>query len=252
MLANNFSYNDLLKSIANISGSKDYNSVFDHDYDSEDINNLICLDNSFFHIIKFPEFYSSFISSNVSQILGYNPQELTLEKLYNLIHPDDYTLSLMATQKMYKFFVNNYSDIIPMHCVMSLNFRIKTKRGDYIRMLSNNCLYKKGYNSSNFKTLSYNTDITHSDSLSNKRIGYKKYESINSAIAENNNKNIEFSSREKELLGLLASGKSSFEIGKILNISKHTVDTHRRRMLAKANFGNTTELIVFAILNELI
>jgi DNA-binding CsgD family transcriptional regulator len=51
------------------------------------------------------------------------------------------------------------------------------------------------------------------------------------------------SDREKETLGLLAQGMESKEIGKLLFISSHTVDNHRRNMIAKIGVRDTTGLI---------
>ncbi len=57
----------------------------------------------------------------------------------------------------------------------------------------------------------------------------------------------ELSVREKQVLRLLIEGKLSKEISVILNISKQTVDTHRKNMLKKKQLGNTGELIGKAI-----
>jgi len=46
------------------------------------------------------------------------------------------------------------------------------------------------------------------------------------------------SNREKEILRLVSKGKTSREIGELLHISKHTVDTHRRKIIEKT--GNKT------------
>ncbi len=51
------------------------------------------------------------------------------------------------------------------------------------------------------------------------------------------------SSREKEILKGIAYGKASKQIAEDLNISKHTVDTHRRNMIEKTGAANTTELV---------
>jgi len=45
--------------------------------------------------------------------------------------------------------------------------------------------------------------------------------------------------RGKEVLMLLIDGKRSKEVGVALNISKQTVDTHRKNMLHKNNLSNT-------------
>lgn len=55
--------------------------------------------------------------------------------------------------------------------------------------------------------------------------------------------------REKQILTLLIEGKQSKEISSILNISKQTVDTHRKNMLHKKELNTTGELIGKAIRN---
>jgi DNA-binding NarL/FixJ family response regulator len=55
-----------------------------------------------------------------------------------------------------------------------------------------------------------------------------------------------FSQREREILELLAQGKSSRETGDMLFITERTVETHRKNMLEKSNVKNTVELIAFA------
>jgi DNA-binding CsgD family transcriptional regulator len=59
----------------------------------------------------------------------------------------------------------------------------------------------------------------------------------------------ELTRREKEVLKLLIEGKLSKEISDVLNISKQTVDTHRKNMLHKKNLSNIGELIGKAIRN---
>lgn len=49
--------------------------------------------------------------------------------------------------------------------------------------------------------------------------------------------------REKEVLELVTEGKTSKEIGVILNLSRHTVDSHRRNILEKTNVKSFQELI---------
>jgi len=53
-------------------------------------------------------------------------------------------------------------------------------------------------------------------------------------------------SRELEILQLIALGLTSQEISKRLFISKNTVETHRKNLLAKLNVKNTASLLKFA------
>ncbi len=58
--------------------------------------------------------------------------------------------------------------------------------------------------------------------------------------------------REYKVISLIAKGLSSKEIGEILHISHHTVDTYRRNILEKTECKNAAELIMYAAKNNLI
>jgi DNA-binding NarL/FixJ family response regulator len=55
-----------------------------------------------------------------------------------------------------------------------------------------------------------------------------------------------FSQREREVLTLLAQGKSSREIADTLFITERTVESHRKNMIEKGRVKNTVELIAHA------
>ena len=54
-------------------------------------------------------------------------------------------------------------------------------------------------------------------------------------------------SREREILQLLAEGMANKEVATALNISPYTVETHRRHILEKLNLHNPAELILYAV-----
>lgn len=54
-------------------------------------------------------------------------------------------------------------------------------------------------------------------------------------------------SREREILQLLAEGKSNKEVAASLNLSAHTVETHRRNLFEKLNLHSFAELILYAV-----
>ncbi|WP_292010704.1 response regulator transcription factor [Chryseobacterium sp.] len=58
--------------------------------------------------------------------------------------------------------------------------------------------------------------------------------------------------REKQILQLLASGKTSINIAEELFLSPLTIDTHRKNLLQKFKAKNSTELITFALQYHLI
>ena len=58
------------------------------------------------------------------------------------------------------------------------------------------------------------------------------------------------SNRERDVIRLLVLNYSSKEISEKLNISPHTVDTHRRNILKKLNISSTGELIGMLKINK--
>ena len=58
--------------------------------------------------------------------------------------------------------------------------------------------------------------------------------------------------REKEVLQLIAQGKSNKEIATLLNISVNTVAVHRARLMETLNLHRTAELVLFAVKKGLI
>jgi len=59
-------------------------------------------------------------------------------------------------------------------------------------------------------------------------------------------------SREREVLQLLAEGKTNKEIAGVLNLSVYTVDAHRGRIMEKLNLHSINDLVRFAVRNGLI
>jgi len=61
----------------------------------------------------------------------------------------------------------------------------------------------------------------------------------------------DLTSREKEIVSLLADGYSNEEVAQILNISARTIMSHRSRIMIRLNAINFAELIKYAIKNNL-
>jgi len=58
--------------------------------------------------------------------------------------------------------------------------------------------------------------------------------------------------REMEVLRLIAEGHTTEEIGRLLNLSPHTVQTHRRAIMEKLHLHDRVELVKYAIRRGLI
>ena len=59
-------------------------------------------------------------------------------------------------------------------------------------------------------------------------------------------------SREREIVQLLAEGKSSKEVASSLNISVKTAETHRANIMRKLQLHTVSELVRYAVRNQII
>lgn len=58
--------------------------------------------------------------------------------------------------------------------------------------------------------------------------------------------------REKQVLQLLAEGRSNKDVAQLLDLSVYTVETHRTRIMQKLNLHNTAELVLYAVRKKII
>lgn len=58
--------------------------------------------------------------------------------------------------------------------------------------------------------------------------------------------------REREVLQLLAEGKTNKEAAGVLDVSLYTVESHRTNLMQKLNLHNTAELVLYAVRKNLV
>jgi len=58
--------------------------------------------------------------------------------------------------------------------------------------------------------------------------------------------------REKEILQLLAEGKTNKEVARLLDVSPYTVDSHRGNIMQKLNLHSTADIVLYAVRKKII
>ncbi|MEO8658799.1 MAG: response regulator transcription factor [Bryobacteraceae bacterium] len=58
--------------------------------------------------------------------------------------------------------------------------------------------------------------------------------------------------REKQVLQLLAEGKTNKDVATLLNLGVSTVETHRVNLMQKLNLHNTAELVLYAVKKKIL
>jgi DNA-binding NarL/FixJ family response regulator len=83
--------------------------------------------------------------------------------------------------------------------------------------------------------------------------GYLGRPTKDNEAEDNNRKNgLRLTARQKQILQLLAEGKSSKEVAVALNISVKTAETHRANIMRRLDCHSVTELVRYAIRNHII
>lgn len=63
---------------------------------------------------------------------------------------------------------------------------------------------------------------------------------------------LSLSERELEIIGLIAAGETNKQIADKLFLSTHTVNTHRKNIMAKLGINNTAGIVIYAVKEGLI
>jgi DNA-binding CsgD family transcriptional regulator len=193
------------------------------------------------------------VSKEIEDILGYTRDECTVEFFSEKIHPEDYTWFLTFGKSMMDFFSQLPSEKLMKYKVRH-DIRYRKKNGDYARILYQGLIIEHDESGRLLRSIGINSDITYLKQEGRPVLSFIGTDDEPSFV-DVGSKNIfvenkdEFTRREKQVLTLLIEGNLSKEISDALNISKQTVDTHRKNMLHKKNISNTGELISKAIRN---
>lgn len=179
----------------------------------------------------------------VKKLTGYEDDEFTMKLISGYIHPDDAERYVYLVQLS-----NQYARKInaePFGLEVQIDYRIAKKDGSYIKVLRQSMIFENCIDRSVKSAINILTDITNvkTDNSVNLSVFNLSQGSIIIEDKVRPHSFVLFSNRELEILRFLKQGKSSVQIATLLSISRHTVDTHRRKMLSKAGCKNVMEMV---------
>jgi DNA-binding CsgD family transcriptional regulator len=219
----------------------DFNDLINHSYCSHEC----------FYIVDFSQNKISY-RQGFDKLLGYADQDISIDFMYQNIHDDDREMVSKIRIATASYSLNNPNTDLDYK--LSLTYRVKKKDNSYINVLSQSLIYdadKSGRFISIFNRL---TDIsfmnnpmpvnwyfegTELDRKAFKREIYKEYQNF-------------FTKRESEVIVKLSEGCTNKLIAEKLNISMHTVATHRKRIFKKSKCHNVGDLLFFCSKNGIL
>lgn len=205
---------------------------------------------SFYYVYDFQKNELKFLGNEVEKILGWNSQS-SYEFMMEKVHPEDVKTAVAFQERLVSFFTALPIDKIFKYKI-SFDWRVRNSDGNYLRMLQQAFVAAHDEQGMIIRLFCIQTDITHLKPEGNPTLsfmgldGEPSYVNIGgtSAFTESEKP---LSTREKQILSLLIEGKISKQVAGELNISKQTIDKHRKNMLHKNGVATIGELIGKAV-----
>lgn len=210
------------------------------------------------YLLDFKEQRFLFVSDEIKHFIGYSSEDfysLGHSGFLNLFNPEDLKEYIEPIFREFVGYTSNLNKEQIKNIRFSVNYRIKHQQGHYIQLLDQFIVLETNENNYPIIILGIYNDITTA------KTDDKVIFSITEIDPERGDKSlfsktfpesVAVTPKEKEILRLLKNGETSKSIATKLNISYHTVNAHRRNILEKFNFKNTSELISYCMVNEII
>ena len=244
-----------------------YRSIF-KSYDkpslSTHINRIIDLDkylpysSTFFCITNTQTLEFEYVSKNFKACIGLDSELLEKQGMryfWSRIHPEDLEKWLKALNHLMEFTLSNIEEKDRNKANYTWNYRFKHAEDIYVNIVQNTTPLAFDSSGKPIIGLAHYTvlhpdlkmDISASAKLLNEQDEYETvyFNNFSQKLLSDG-----ISNRERDVIRLLVLNYSSKEISEKLNISSHTVDTHRRNILKKLNISSTGELIGMLKINK--
>ncbi len=208
---------------------------------------------SFYWILNVKEARLEMVSQDVKKVLGYDAETFDFPLMFELVHEEDKVHILNFEAAISKLF-NTLHYRERFNYKLQYDYRILHANGKYIRILNQMIVLSYDTATQTILTFGVNADISHLKkdlkpvlSFVHLHDGPSWYD-VDVKDIYKAEKSF-FSPREKEVLRLMLEGHISKEICEKLNISKHTVDSHRKHLLEKTQSRSLPEMVKKAIVN---
>ena len=228
---------------------------------------MFALGNSYLYIVNLHNFELEYVSESVERFVSKKAGDVDLQDLLQTVLPEEIEKINLKGKVISDF----YTSFLDKESVLSykniFSYRMKDASGKTRTMLYQAMPLSVLENGTPEHVFCIQTDVSHLKVSSTNDVSFismnggKCY--FNVAInkgkfdpeaCEDGDKDLAelFSEREKEIVIRFSRGLNAEQIAKQLNLSHHTVKTHRRNILHKSGCTNTTELVAKCLTNGII
>jgi DNA-binding CsgD family transcriptional regulator len=180
------------------------------------------------------------------KVFGHENDKIGIDFIFDKYHPDDAPLVKRVVKACVSQFLQK--PIPKLTNLLNVSYRFQRADGTYANVLSNTIVLDTDREGHITRVLLRYTDISFtesSDAVDWEVNGdYIETFPIHDALYGDESHSF-FTNRELEVIAFAVNSKSNAEIAKILNISSHTVATHRKNILFKSGCHNFVEVSDF-------
>ena len=212
---------------------------------------------TYFYILNMHNLELDYISPSVEKFAGVSSENLTMDKLLALALPEEIE-KLEKKELVIKDFFSRYldsSELTKYKIIYSYKMVDYKKRPRVMLMQATPISVSKNNRPMHIFTI--HSDITHIAANSTRSVSFVNIHGGKSFYNVPVDKgafkpamgssepdiSASLTRREREVVDLLARGYGAKQIADNLNLSIHTIHTHRKNVLAKSGCKNTAELI---------
>lgn len=191
-----------------------------------------------------------YVSKNFTACTGHSRDKLLSDGMnyfWSLFHPEDIGKWLQSLKELMQFTMTELNDEQRKRMSYTWNYRIRNGKGDYVHIIQNTTPLQFDEENKPIIGLAHYTVINGTTPMDICASG--KYLNQNNEYETLFYKNITtsnlldlISNRERDIIRLILTKHDSKSISEKLNISLHTVNTHRRNILRKLGLDSSFEL----------
>lgn len=224
------------------------------------IADLFSPGSSYYFIMNFENLCIDYVDPAIENVLGYSPADFNIEMIFDIIHPDDLKQVYKKEEAAVNFILNEIApqDILSYKVIYTL--RLRDKQGHYRTILQQSQALSISEDGKAQHVLGIHTDVSYLNLpvdhrvtfLSNSKPSFHAEISDPHRLIPLNAATKIFTRRETEIIKLISKGKTVPEIAQILNVSPHTIHSHRKNILNKSGCHTAAEVVARCIREGLI
>ena len=223
--------------------------------------------NSYFYIVNLHSFSLEYVSEKVVEFLGKPAERVEMQDLLQTVVPEEIESLSLKSKVNSHFYTSFVKKENALHYKNVFSYRMKDAEGEIRTMLYQAFPLSILENGSPEHVFCLNTDVSHLKLSSTNSVSFvhmnggKSYYNVDISkgkfLIDGNEAASHdlaelLTEREKQIVIQFSRGLNAEQIAAELNLSPHTIKTHRKNILKKSDCTNTTELVAKCLTNGII